>query len=192
MSQNVFLDDKKTLTLDDFMKNNAQERDNLGDQIPVTVYRLMEYAIREVLEERFGKEAQESVFREGGFRAGEYFAKNFLDITLSVNEFLAQLGRELEILKIGVLHIEELNQETGRFMMTVAEDADCSGLLGETVCNYDEGFLSGVLTTYTGKAYKVREIDCWATGNRVCRFCAEVSERTARSCHGREKLPDSF
>ena len=77
MSQNVFLDDKKTLTLDDFMKNNAQERDNLGDQIPVTVYRLMEYAIREVLEERFGKEAQESVFREGGFRAGEYFAKNF-------------------------------------------------------------------------------------------------------------------
>ena len=163
MSQNVFLDDKKTLTLDDFMKNNAQERDNLGDQIPVTVYRLMEYAIREVLEERFGKEAQESVFREGGFRAGEYFAKNFLDITLSVNEFLAQLGRELEILKIGVLHIEELNQETGRFMMTVAEDAD-----------------------------KVREIDCWATGNRVCRFCAEVSERTARSCHGREKLPDSF
>lgn len=194
MSQNVFLDDKKTLTLDDFMKNNAQERDNLGDQIPVTIYRLMEYAIREVLEERFGKEAQESVFREGGFRAGEYFAKNFLDITLSVNEFLAQLGRELEILKIGVLHIEELNQETGRFMMTVAEDADCSGLpvLGETVCNYDEGFLSGVLTTYTGKAYKVREIDCWATGNRVCRFCAEVSERTARSCHGREKLPDSF
>ena len=154
----------------------------------------MEYAIREVLEERFGKEAQESVFREGGFRAGEYFAKNFLDITLSVNEFLAQLGRELEILKIGVLHIEELNQETGRFMMTVAEDADCSGLpvLGKTVCNYDEGFLSGVLTTYTGKAYKVREIDCWATGNRVCRFCAEVSERTARSCHGREKLPDSF
>ena len=194
MSQNVFLDDKKTLTLDDFMKNNAQERDNLGDQIPVTVYRLMEYAIREVLEERFGKEAQESVFREGGFRAGEYFAKNFLDITLSVNEFLAQLGRELEILKIGVLHIEELNQETGRFMVTVAEDADSSRLpvLGETVCNYDEGFLSGVLTTYTGKAYKVREIDCWATGNRVCRFCAEVSERTARSCHGREKLPDSF
>lgn len=194
MSQNVFLDDKKTLTLDDFMKNNARERDNLGDQIPVTVYRLMEYAIREVLEERYGKEAQESVFREGGFRAGEYFAKNFLDITLPINEFLAQLGRELEILKIGVLHIEELNQETGRFMMTVAEDADCSGLpvLGETVCNYDEGFLSGVLTTYTGKAYKVREIDCWATGDRVCRFCAEVSERTARSCHGREKLPDSF
>ncbi len=187
MSQNVFLDDKKTLTLDDFMKNNAQERDNLGDQIPVTVYRLLEYAIREALEERFGKEVQESVFREGGFRAGKYFAKNFLDVTLPINEFLAQLGRELEILKMGVLHIEELDRDTGRFVMTVAEDADCSGLpvLGETVCNYDEGFLSGVLTAYTGKAYKVREIDCWATGDRVCRFCAEVSERTTRSCHGR-------
>lgn len=187
MSQNVFLDDKKTLTLDDFMKNGMQERDNLGDQIPVTVYRLLEYAIREVLEEHFGKEEQQRIFREAGFRAGEYFAKNFLDITLPINEFLAQLHKELESLKIGVLRIEELDEKTGRFTMTVAEDADCSGLpvLGETVCNYDEGFLSGVLTTYTGRAYTVREVDCWATGDRVCRFCAEVSERTARSCHGR-------
>ena len=65
------------------------------------------------------------MFREGGFRAGEYFAKNFLDITLSVNEFLAQLGRELEILKIGVLHIEELNKETVRFILRVCVDWDC-------------------------------------------------------------------
>ncbi|MCI9047264.1 MAG: 4-vinyl reductase [Hungatella sp.] len=187
MSQNVFDDDKKTLTLDDFMKNGTQERDNLGDQVPIMVYRLLEYAIRQVLEERFGKEEQQRIFREGGFRAGEYFTKNFLDITLPVNEFLAQLHQELEVLKMGVLRIEELDEDTGRFMMTIAEDADCSGLpvMGEAVCNYDEGFLSGVLTTYTGKAYTVKEVDCWATGDRVCRFRAEVSEGAARSCHGR-------
>ena len=38
-------------------------------------------------------------------------------------------------------------------VLTISEDADCSGLpaIGETVCNYDEGFLAGLLTAYTGK-----------------------------------------
>ena len=64
-------------------------------------------------------------------------------------------------------------------MQTVAEDADCSGLplLGETVCNYDEGFISGILSSYMGKQYEAVEINCWATGDRVCRFQADIKER---------------
>ena len=75
-----------------------------------------------------------------------------------------------------VPRIESVDEETGRITLTVSEDADCSGLpvLGETVCNYDEGFLSGILSVYTGKPYAAIEIDCWATGDRVCRFRAEI------------------
>ena len=51
------------------------------------------------------------------------------------------------------------------------------GVLGETVCSYDEGFISGVLSLYSGKPYTAVEVDCWATGDRVCRFCAEVKEQ---------------
>ena len=50
-------------------------------------------------------------------------------------------------------------------------------VLGETVCNYDEGFLSGILSTYTGKEYNAVEVDCWATGDRVCRFHVNVQEK---------------
>lgn len=179
MSQNIFLDYKKTLTLDDYMKNSMEGRHNLGNQIPVAVYRLFENSFREELKETFGKEEQVRIFRSAGFRAGEYFAKNFLDITLPTNEFLALLHEKMETLKIGVLHVEKMDRDTGRFILTVSEDADCSGLpvLGETVCSYDEGFLSGILTTYTGKPYTALETDCWATGDRVCRFCVEVSEQ---------------
>lgn len=79
-----------------------------------------------------------------------------------------------EEFKIGVLRIEE----TGKMVLTISEDADCSGLpaIGETVCNYDEGFLAGVLTAYTGKPYDAVEVNCWAAGDRVCRFRAEVAE----------------
>jgi len=49
-------------------------------------------------------------------------------------------------------------------------------VLGETVCNYDEGFISGILSLYSGKEYVAVETDCWATGGRVCRFQADVRE----------------
>ena len=58
------------------------------------------------------------------------------------------------------------------FTLTVSEDLDCSGLpiYGETVCNYDEGFIAGIFYVYTGKEFNVKEIDCWSTGDRTCRF----------------------
>jgi predicted hydrocarbon binding protein len=62
------------------------------------------------------------------------------------------------------------HQET--FVITVEEDLDCSGLpvSGEVVCNYDEGFLAGIAEAYNQKTFLVREVDCWASGDRVCRF----------------------
>ena len=98
-----------------------------------------------------------------------------MDLSLELNPFIASLQARLEEFKIGVLRIESFDEATGRIVLTVSEDADCSGLqlLGETVCNYDEGFISGILSTYMGKAYLAVEIDCWATGDRVCRFRAE-------------------
>ena len=58
------------------------------------------------------------------------------------------------------------------FTLTVAEDLDCSGLpfSDEVVCQYDEGFIAGILEAYTGKPFHAKEVDCWASGDRVCRF----------------------
>ncbi|MGO5051014.1 hypothetical protein ACTQ6A_00640 [Lachnospiraceae bacterium LCP25S3_G4] len=43
--------------------------------------------------------------------------------------------------------------DNGEAILTVGEDLDCSGLpiTGETVCNFDEGFLAGILKVYTKK-----------------------------------------
>jgi hypothetical protein len=144
----------------------------------VAVYRLMEYSLRETLLEEFGKEKQVEVFRSAGFKAGVYFAENLLDTKLPFNEFIAQLQTKVTEMKIGVLRIENIEEGTGKIILTVSEDADCSGMpiLGEAVCNYDEGFISGILSTYTKQNYVAIEVDCWATGDRVCRFHAEVKE----------------
>jgi hypothetical protein len=61
-----------------------------------------------------------------------------------------------------------------RDTLTAAEDLDCSGLpvTGDMVCDYDEGFIAGVLSTYSGREFVAREVDCWASGGRICRFAA--------------------
>lgn len=74
--------------------------------------------------------------------------------------------------------IEEADEEKLQFVLTVSEDLDCSGLpiFGETVCDYDEVFIAGILEEYTGKKFMVKEVDCWATGDRTCRFEAKPIE----------------
>lgn len=179
MEENIFMRNQRTPALEDYLSYAAGSRENLGEMLPVAVYRMLEYSLKEELRARFGKEEQIALFRGAGRRAGAYFAKTYLDLNQDMDAFVSQLQRKLVEMKIGVLRIESIDDATGRIHLTVSEDADCSGLpiLGETVCNYDEGFLSGVLTAYTGKPYSAVEVNCWATGDRVCRFCIEVDAK---------------
>ena len=68
--------------------------------------------------------------------------------------------------------VEQADMNKLEFTLTVAEDLDCSGLpdLGHVVCTYDEGFISGLFKSFTGKSFEAKEVDCWCTGDRTCRF----------------------
>jgi len=79
-------------------------------------------------------------------------------------------------LGIGIFRVESADLEKGSFVVTVAEDLDCSGLpvCQEQICTYDEGFIAGLLLAYSGKDFRVKEIDCWCSGGRVCRFTADM------------------
>lgn len=147
-------------------------RPNLGAETSVAVYRLMQYTMRAVLEKEYGDERTRKLLVEAGFLAGTEFCKNLLDTTLPLNKFIAQLHNVLIELKVGVLKVEKSNIEKLSFIVTVSEDLDCSGLpiKGITVCDYDEGFIAGIFSVYTGKQFIVKEIDCWTTGERTCRF----------------------
>lgn len=175
---NIFMADRKPIQFEEYLKYDENSRGNLGEELPVRVYRLLEYSLKEELLRRYGKDEQVEVFRSAGRMAGEYFAKNMLNLDQPMDQFVSELQNKMKELKIGVLRIEDVDEESGKIILTVAEDADCSGLpvLGETVCNYDEGFIAGILSVYSGKQYTVIEVDCWATGDRVCRFQANVEE----------------
>lgn len=153
-------------------------RPNLGQTTTVAVYRLMQYTMRAVLEKEYGEEQTKLLLIKAGRLAGREFCKNVLDTTLPLSRFIAQLYDVLIDLSVGIMRIEKSDPESLKFIITISEDLDCSGLpiKGVTVCDYDEGFLEGIFGVYTGREFYAKEIDCWTTGERTCRFTIEPKE----------------
>ena len=149
-------------------------RPNLGNFMPVYVYRLFELSMIDILGKEFGQDKADEIVRTTGLQAGMVFAKDNLDLTLNFDDFIMSLQKSLSDNKIGILRIEHVNLDKGELLLSIYEDLDCSGLpvYEEAICVYDEGFISGILEAYTGIQFKVKEIDCWGTGDRACRFIA--------------------
>ena len=152
--------------------DTAVGRPHLGSEVSVVVYRLALYSLREAIAARHGEEAAAQVFRDGGWIAGREFCRNTLDTSLAPAAFIDQLQDTLAERRIGILRVESLDLAALTMTLTVSEDLDCSGLpvTGKTVCDYDEGFIAGILYEFLHVDFRVVEIDCWATGDRTCRF----------------------
>jgi predicted hydrocarbon binding protein len=151
-------------------------RPNLGPKLRLEAYRLLQFCIRDILEQRYGTDETDLIFYEAGALAGKHFYENALDHQPSdINDLVKQLQSTLVEIGIGIFKVEKINMDTLECIMTVAEDLDCSGLpeLGYGVCVYDEGFISGILESFTGRAFTVKEIDCWCSADRTCRFEAK-------------------
>ena len=169
---NVFQDDTRKAFSWKSLGDIKFGRGALGEEMPVIVYRLMQFTLIDTISNELGLEKANDFIRKAGHLAGTEFAKNVLNLSLDFDGFVSHLQETLKSLKIGILRMESFNPEDGSIILTVAEDLDCSGLpvTNENVCVYDEGFISGILEVYTGKLYNVWETDCWASGDRVCRF----------------------
>lgn len=153
-------------------------RPTLGPQMRVEAYRLMQFTLREVMERHYGTAVSDSMLYEAGYLAGRHFYDHLVGPVADLHVFSKRLGQVLLDMGIGILAIEEADLINGRFVVTVSEDVDCSGLpvLDSAICTYDEGFVAALLESYTGRPFAVREVDCWANGARTCRFVATACE----------------
>ena len=169
----MFKEERDELKFDWSMIGNIGEgRPHLGNTMDVSVYRLMQFTLRDVLIKQFDAETADRIFYEAGRHAGKEFCKELVTRENDFNDFVVELQDLLKKLKIGILRVEQADLAKMTFTLTVAEDLDCSGLPAsdETICTYDEGFIAGLLLAYSGKDYHVKEVDCWGSGARTFRF----------------------
>ncbi|MHC4536456.1 MAG: V4R domain-containing protein [Planctomycetota bacterium] len=111
-------------------------RPNLGFTTDVSVYRLMQFTLRDELIKDYGVEKADRLFYRAGETAGRHFYENLITKRDSFGEFVAELQDVLKQRKIGILRVEKGDVENLTFTLTVAEDLDCSGLpiCDEQIC----------------------------------------------------------
>jgi predicted hydrocarbon binding protein len=169
----MFKEERETSMFDWSMIGNlAEGRPNLGATMDVAVYRLMQFTLRDVIIQEFDVETAERIYFKAGELAGRQLFKNVITQKNDFGAFVKELQDVLSALKIGILRVEKADMAKMEFSLTVAEDLDCSGLpiCDENICTYDEGFIAGLLHEFSGKKFTVKEVDCWCSGDRVCRF----------------------
>jgi predicted hydrocarbon binding protein len=161
----------------DLLGNIDLGRPNLGREVKLEVYRLMQFTLRDMIEDELGTEEADRIFYAAGKKAGKAFYDHLLQGCTEVKDFVKKLQEVLKDMKMGILRVESVTSDASKLVLTIDEDVDCSGLpeLDIEICVYDEGFISGILESFTGSEYAVKEVDCWCTGDRTCRFSAEKS-----------------
>lgn len=155
--------------------NLETARPMLGSNTRVEVYRLFQFTLRDVLEQHYGAQVADILFREAGLMSGKSFYDHFCHGITDFNSLVKVIQDRFKEFGIGIFRIESVEGSGASFVMTVGEDLDCSGMpdTNDQICVYDEGFIRGIFESFTGKTFDVKEVDCWCTGDRTCRFHAK-------------------
>ncbi|MDD3246769.1 MAG: hypothetical protein PHF18_07960 [Methanosarcina sp.] len=112
----------------------------------------------------------EGLLTLSGLKGGIHAAKYFKSIMpLDDNNFTSPLVELYKAVGWGILEIEcDPVTFEGKIIVRDSFIADVYGESEQPVCAYMSGYFAGYLTEYSGKAIKVREISCKATGKNVC------------------------
>ena len=73
MNYNVFMEDQKPLSFEKYLQYDEKAAAISGKLLPVLVYRMLEYSLKDELVSRLGKDAQIDIFRKAGQRSGVIF-----------------------------------------------------------------------------------------------------------------------
>lgn len=154
--------------------NMNDARPGLGVNTTIEVYRLLQFTLRDILETRWGTDVVDEVFRDAGALAGKAFFERYCADVSDIPSLAKMVQMQFRNMGIGIVRFEKADADTMTFQLTVDEDLDCSGLpdSADHICVYDEGFIKGILDAFTGRNFTVREVDCWCSGARTCRFKA--------------------
>ena len=70
----------------------------------------------------------------------------------------------------GILTPESV--EDGRIVVKLDESMSSAGIpnLGQSVCYYEGGRITGGLSQITGDKWQFVETNCWGRGDKFCRF----------------------
>jgi uncharacterized protein len=109
------------------------------------------------------------ILHEAGLKVGEALYEKVKDPDMA--NFLGNIADFWETHSLGSVEVKNLNPLT----ISVQDCFECSGLpyLGRPACAFDSGILESLFSLYNEEEAKVKETECYALGDKACRFIIE-------------------
>lgn len=161
----------RLLSWDD-LGNTKAGRPNLGPHTTVHFYRLLLLSMKRALEEELGPEPVDRMLKHAGEVAGQLVYHQFLAQARDLYSLVRDLSHFFKVNRVAILRMEQANEQEMRFVFTVRESLSGSRApsTDPARCSFDEGFLSGILSSFYGRRVEVNEVESWGKEQRVSRY----------------------
>ena len=108
------------------------------------------------------------------YEVGSNFATNLKEVFVA-SEFdglLEELAHFWKEHALGQIDEVRTSEEGANLHFNVYDCFECSHMpnIGQTVCKFDEGFLTRIVSEKLQDTFAVKELKCYATGNDCCEF----------------------
>lgn len=156
-------------------------RKNLGDMVPLSLFRALRMGAYEGMKEVTGRGAS-AIITRGGLLVGRNLGIQLLTKDITLQDYLTGVVALCRELSIGYVSVID-GDLTTFVIVKVEECVTCSNVpdIGETICYFEGGVISGIFETFTKKMVRSTEIECCAKGNSACVFDVKIGQ-TPFSC----------
>jgi predicted hydrocarbon binding protein len=146
-------------------------RPQLGDQIPLLVFRAFRHFSANYVEELLGR-GSNMAFQNGGRELGREVGSTLIKPELDA--YLSNVVEWVRDAKIGLLRAVELSDI--RLVVALDECITCAGMpnIGKRICHFEVGLVAGVVETFVKRRVRASETKCNANGEATCEVTVDL------------------
>ncbi len=152
-------------------------RPTLTEEAPVFWYRsLVHNGMRNHLRKLVGDEIDAYLYKAGTEMGKELVKKEFIAEKEDLEEQKKEVAEKIKEAKIGIVQFLSFEEDYAR--VRVDECVSCAGQadIGEMVCFWEGGVLSGIISSLFRVSAEALEYKCWGNGDETCEFEIFIGE----------------
>ena len=149
------------------------KRPELGDVIPVSVFRVFRQFSAHYAEDILGEKGVRTVFIHAGRELGMDIGRQHY--TEDLTEYLSKIKDFVFESNIGILKTVLADSE--QIIMQLDECVTCAGMpnIGKKICHFEVGIVAGVVQAYLNKNVYAFESKCNANGDDCCEVTVKLN-----------------
>ena len=153
------------------------DRPELGDTIPLAVFRIFRQFSAQYSAEILGESGVKTTFTYAGRMLGHDVGKQLYSSDLG--SYLSSVQGFVYDAKIGVLDL--VDSDSDQMVFQLGECVTCAGMpdMGMSICHFEVGLVAGIVETFVKKDVGAFESKCNVNGDDCCEVTIQMDPLAA-------------